>query len=760
MKKVLFIFTILGTSLSLYAQSSNEPVVVLEEDFSLCTAGSPEQPDSKNIAPGTNYVYEVDAVYTHQPHWSGYYVFQAGGCVAISEYDYYGYIYGGHISTPEAELYGEATISFRARRAGTTPNAGKLDLSLCDNTSGRLESVEFDLTTEWKDFTWTSSKGTFNNKNIFQFSTVGGTILLDDIKVTRVRNRTPGVVANLPINNSTTEFVANWQRSQVEDIDGYLFSVWYKEMPVEVVSGSIACDFESIHISADGQSIDTTSPGYPEGWSIDVSSQGSKDMCTTKGDYKSGKKAINFDAEGDCVISPETPAPIHKISFWVKPSSMAEEEYNFSMVGVQVKNMDGEWEAIANLPNYWMEQKGGYLTFEGDEVGHYINQVKLVCVGSYGITFAIDDISLEYQTQALPIKWITDSLVTDTFCVVSGIDPEKEYFYNVKVKEGDMISDPSEDIWVDGIQGVTPVALPATDVTENSFTANWEKNYNAGSYKLSILQTTTTQQDNQEVVILEEDFSGITDGTFDNPGFSWDLVHNLSENGQSEHEWLLTYPRWVKGMAGSQGPNYYSGKAGLVVGPEMKFGNNAVKVSFKAYNKVPGDRLWVMIIKDHEAAQAEIGMPVAFSTTGSGYITDSVVLSGMDFGNTPLHVAFMSEQGEFYVDDIKISFIVPQAGTLVEIPYKTIEVTDTSYTFTELPEGITDYAYNIMVKRTKDFYTYTSNYSNTVEVKLLATDVEDITTEQPNSTHKLLHNGHILIQRQGKTYNVMGTEIK
>jgi hypothetical protein len=175
---------------------------------------------------------------------------------------------------------------------------------------------------------------------------------------------------------------------------------------------------------------------------------------------------------------------------------------------------------------------------------------------------------------------------------------------------------------------------------------------------------------------------------------------------------------------------------------------------------VPGDRLWVMIIKDHEAAQAEIGMPVAFSTTGSGYITDSVVLSGMDFGNTPLHVAFMSEQGEFYVDDIKISFIVPQAGTLVEIPYKTIEVTDTSYTFTELPEGITDYAYNIMVKRTKDFYTYTSNYSNTVEVKLLGTDVEDITTEQPNSTHKLLHNGHILIQRQGKTYNVMGTEIK
>ena len=759
MKKNVSLLAILGIALSLYAQNNSAPLVVLEEDFSLCTAGTPEEPDTKNIAPGTNYVYEVDAAYTHQPHWSGYYVFQAGGCVAVSEYDYYGYMYGGHISTPEAELYGEVTVTFRARRAGTTPNAGKLDLSLCDNTSGRLESVEFELTTEWQDLTWTSNKGTFNNKNIFQFSTVGGTILIDDIWVTRLRNRTPGVVANLPKNNSATEFVANWQRSQVAEIDGYLFSVWRKEMPKEEVSGSLSYDFESINVKSDGQTIDADNPGYPEGWTIDVSSQGSKDMCTTTGDYKSGKQSIHFDAEGDYILTPETPAPIHKISFWVKPSSMAEEEYNYSMVGVQVKNMDGEWEAIANLPNYWMEKKGGYLSFEGDELGHYINQIKLVCVGSYGITFAIDDITLEYKTQPMPKALITDTLLTDTFCVVSGIDPSMEHYYNVKVKEGDMISDPSEDIWVDGIKGVTPVALPATDITENSFTANWEKNYNAGSYKLSILQTTTTKVDNEEVVILEEDFSGITDGTFDNPGFSWDLVHNLSENGQSEHDWLLTYPRWVVGMAGSQGPNYYSGKAGLVVGPEMKFGNNAVKVSFKAYNKVAGDRLWVMIIKDHEATQAEIGIPVVFSTTGSGYITDSVVLSGMDFGNAPLHIAFMSEQGEFYVDDIRISFIVPTAGTIVEIPYKTIETPETSYTLTDLPMG--DYAYQVLVKRTKDFLTYTSNYSNRIDVKLLSTDVKNIFGEEPtaNNSAKVVYNGQLLIIRDGKVYNVMGMEL-
>ena len=163
-------------------------------------------------------------------------------------------------------------------------------------------------------------------------------ILIDDIKVTRVRNRVPGVQANQPINHSATEFVASWQRSTVANIDGYLLSVWRKEMPEKEESGTIACDFESINVKADGQSIETEFPNYPRGWDIDVSSHGTKDMCTTKGDYKSGKQAINFDAEGDYILSPVTKAPIHKLSFWVKPSSMATEEYDFSLVGVHVKN--------------------------------------------------------------------------------------------------------------------------------------------------------------------------------------------------------------------------------------------------------------------------------------------------------------------------------------------------------------------------------------------------------------------------------------
>ena len=51
-------------------------------------------------------------------------------------------------------------------------------------------------------------------------------------------------------------------------------------------------------------------------------------------------------------------------------------------------------------------------------------------------------------------------------------------------------------------------------------------------------------------------------------------------------------------------------------------------------------------------------------------------------------------------------------------------------------------------------------FGNTIEVKLISTDVEDIVPDPQSNTHKLLHNGQILIRRDGKTYSVMGVEIK
>lgn len=195
---------------SISATASAEATVVAEEDFSLFTAGSEDAPDNTNIAPGTNYIYYIDENYTHTPGWGGYNVYQAGGVCALLKYTdpYYGTTAYGHIQTPENELYGTSTITFRARRANSNPDSGEIDLALCDNYSGRLETTTIYITNEWAEYSWSSDDATFNNHNIFQITPMNGEVLIDDIKVTRIRNKIPATTALSPLNNSATEFIA------------------------------------------------------------------------------------------------------------------------------------------------------------------------------------------------------------------------------------------------------------------------------------------------------------------------------------------------------------------------------------------------------------------------------------------------------------------------------------------------------------------------------------------------------------------------
>lgn len=696
--------------------SDTEATLVVEEDFSLFTAGSEEAPDSEDIT--TDYYY-IKEGYMHSPNWSGYNVHQAGGACALLSYidDYYGETNYGHISTPETELYGEATVTFRARRAHSNPDNGEMWLALCDNTYGVLDDTTFELNNEWQTFTWTTTEATFNAYNIFQFSPQGGEVLVDDIKVTRVRNKIPGTSTLSPINVSTTEFIARWWPAELDNPQ-YIFNAYYLDLPENIVEpGAVSTDFETINVDENGM-IDTANPGYPEGWEINVSDNGSLDMCTTEGNYNSGSKAINFDAAGDVITSPVTPAPINKISFWVKPSSMQDEGYDYSLVGVWVKPDGKDWEHIANLPNFWMEENGGYYTLEGDAVGKYITQVRFTCETSFYVTFAIDDISLEYATQPIPHPLVSNALVTDTFYTVSNIDPSKEHYYNVQVKDGDLLSEPTYDTWVDGIVGINLKAYEATDVTETRFTANWETLYNADRYKLDINQQYTTREANEEVVLAYEDFSGITDGTLDMPGSAWTTTHSLVENNQSEQDWMLTQPQWVEGMAGSRGTSWL-GEAGLVLSPKLSLGNNTITVDVTAYNTVPGDTLWVMVLEDYTATQAIVGKQVSFSTEKTDFVTATVTFSDIDFGTEPLHIAFMSQYGTaFYIDEARITATIPTQGTTVTKPYRIINATEGFYTLSDLAADESTYTYNVTAKRTKDFVEYASETSETITVKL------------------------------------------
>ena len=100
--------------------------------------------------------------------------------------------------------------------------------------------------------------------------------------------------------------------------------------------------------------------------------------------------------------------------------------------------------------------------------------------------------------------------------VVTVPDSNQKYYYCVSAKAGDNVSMPSEeqDVVIRINELDAPVALEASDVDDNGFTANWEATENAESYKVSVYATETLSE-GRTVELVNEDFAGITEGTID-----------------------------------------------------------------------------------------------------------------------------------------------------------------------------------------------------------------------------------------------------
>ena len=125
----------------------------------------------------------------------------------------------------------------------------------------------------------------------------------------------------------------------------------------------------------------------------------------------------------------------------------------------KVSVFSNKWSAIANLPNYWLEEDGMFYSFDAEAIGEGVTKVKIEYLqkGEKSVSFAIDDICLEYETADVRVPFIEDLEISGEInsYEVDGIDPEKNYYYFVKAKSGDLMSVDSYHIWVDGLTGHT-----------------------------------------------------------------------------------------------------------------------------------------------------------------------------------------------------------------------------------------------------------------------------------------------------------------
>lgn len=92
--------------------------------------------------------------------------------------------------------------------------------------------------------------------------------------------------------------------------------------------------------------------------------------------------------------------------------------------------------------------------------------------------FSMDTFDYVYLLQEEP--------VSGTTYTVNGLDPNESYYFDVAAVVGEEISPLSESVTIESpIEA--PTALPATNYSATSFTANWEPVEGASSYLLSVL---------------------------------------------------------------------------------------------------------------------------------------------------------------------------------------------------------------------------------------------------------------------------------
>lgn len=100
--------------------------------------------------------------------------------------------------------------------------------------------------------------------------------------------------------------------------------------------------------------------------------------------------------------------------------------------------------------------------------------------------------------------------------IVTVDDNTLKYYFVVVAKRGTNVSTESnESEVIKHVESLeAPTALAATDVTTSSFTANWTAVPDADTYTATLYKTITLMEDS-DTEILNEDFAGITKGSFD-----------------------------------------------------------------------------------------------------------------------------------------------------------------------------------------------------------------------------------------------------
>ena len=312
-----------------------------------------------------------------------------------------------------------------------------------------------------------------------------------------------------------------------------------------------------------------------------------------------------------------------------------------------------------------------------------------------------DDGTITPSSEAVQTK--QNSTLSKEVLASDELDPEKIY----KITIFNDYSKLYEIGFKTPIQGIeTPVATDATEVTTNSFTANWNACEGATSYTLRV---TPKPETTGPELLISENFSAFTDdeGSINLGSSLDDYMQNAGWTGS------YVYERAGGLQLGS------TSYAGSLTSPQLDLtnSNGKVTVKFKAYSynsTYSPSTLYLNVNGDTDTQQS---VSVPYGTTGTEYtvVLDCNAASAQTvmLRTSARRYRVVLTNVEIYSGDITaIAVTAPALKAEGEMLFPGI--TDTHYTVTGL-EPATTYIYDVKAV----YGNKESNWSNQIEVTTL-----------------------------------------
>lgn len=759
---------------------------LLTENFSTLTGGS-------ESAPGESIFDEdglvIEGLLASSDDWEGWACFQAGGELFIDLYEGEDPDTGepmtdtGFLSSPYLDLSGNGL-------------GGKVKITLkakSQVTSDKFAVVIVNDDTEDQQYVSPTIKNSWSNVEAefdvesgeyyyVQFYPMASPAFIDDITISYAVSETAPAapIATEATDITATGFTANWKAAA--GADSYLVSA-FTQVESETPQVNVTEGFDGI-VLVNSKNIDTENSTMPEGWTIDLATNGnSRQGYATAGNYGTAAPSLCFDATGDLIQTPVVENPMTALSFWAKAQSAD------ASSSVKVEGYNGSaWREIATITADNFATAGVYnVNFTASDIRAF----RLSYTKGAG-NVAIDDIAYTSGGKVFNRTYlVTDQAATGTSAPISGFNLEEgtDYYYTVKAVNAYGTSPESNvvrvgDKYIDPDALDTPVSLPATNVSTEGFTANWEEVLSAEFYSVGVGLNHKAVND-ETYTLADENFDRQTMGTIDAP-VEGDWIADLDEF-TNRPDWLGVSTCYAAGCIG------FDNEAAMLFDPclisptydiaanggklHVKFdvyASEATTVHIDLYQSDPDE-------DDEEDAELEStkaedddegdddddeeeDLPLSSATAAAGPEWKTVEIdltNGTDMCS--FQISAEGETTKFFIDNIQVTKEL-KAGDAVELPYQYL-VADAPDTFVDVqtPDYMPDDTYNYYVVAGKVDSTgedYVTSKASEIQY-VIPTGVQKVAAEL--GARAYVSNGILrIVNPNGKdinVYNVSGARI-